>query len=763
MHLIDWLIMSLPLLICGCIAVYTQRYVRSVADFMAGGRNAGRFLICTARSEQGSGAAVFVAGFQVFLVAGFTLSWWSQLSVPISLLVMITGFVIYRFRQTRAMTLGQFFEMRYTRNFRLFAGALGFLAGLINFGIIPAVGSRFMVAFLGWPQTVHLLGMEVPTFLLLMSLFLTLTVIMTTTAGQVSVLLTDCAEGMFSQIFYTIIAIVLLVCVFNWADTKAALLNTEPGKSLVNPFDSMGLKDFNIWYVLIGIFGGTYRCIAWQNSHAFNSSAATPHEARMGSILGRWRGFAAGVMVTLLSACALTYFKTHTAAIDAALSKIQDPAVRDQMRAPIALTMMLPVGVKGMLLSICLMGIIAGDGIHLHSWGSIFIQDVVAPLRQRPSRKQTYITFAVMEFLWCVIAGLLYAFVLRPAHPGLAANTPLMLGLGVLWGGVGAAGLIPFGKLISSSEPLTPRQHIFLLRMAIVGVACWAFLFGWLVPQIKYVQYWWGITEAIFVSGAGVAIIGGLYWSRGTTTGAWIALIVGSVLACCGIGAQFYHERVLNTDFIMTLPWIDWSFRVNIPLITFTVSMTAIACYVISSLLVGRDRHNMDRLLHRGAYAVEPESAVVAARRADAKAAAILKPPNWFFRIITFGIDEHFSRSDRWITIGITLWSMTWFTMFVVGSIVYFVHPWSNAVWANYWFVVSICLPLVIGFVTTIWFTWGCTRDMRVFFRRLREEKVNTHDDGTVAHGENAEDTTAPGESLEQGGAAAEETDGKQR
>ena len=669
MQLLDWLIMIVPLVICSGIAVYTRRYVRSVADFMAGGRAAGRFLICTARSEQGSGAAVFVAAFQVFLVAGFTLTWWNQLSVPVSLLLMITGFVIYRYRQTRAMTLGQFFEMRYSRGFRLFAGMLGFVAGLVNFGIIPAVGARFMVAFLMLPQKVCLFSIgghpvEVQTFLLLMALFLTITVLMTTTAGQVSVLLTDCAEGMFSQIFYTIIALVLVFMVFNWPETKTVLMATDPGKSMVNPFESMGLKDFNIWYVLIGIFSGTYRCIAWQNSHAFNSSAATPHEARMGSILGRWRNFAAGVMITLLSVCALTYYKTHSAEIAAALGSITDPSVRDQMRAPVALTMMLPTGVKGMLLAICLMGIIAGDGIHLHSWGSIFVQDVVMPLRRKP---------------------------------------------------------------------LSPSQHILLLRLGIIGVALWAFLFGWLVPQIKYVSYWWGITEAIFVSGAGVSIIGGLYWSRGTTAGAWVALIVGSILASAGIGTQYYYERVLQTDLVARLPFTQWTFNVNVPLICFSVAMTAIACYVVTSLLTGRSRHNMDKLLNRGAYAVEPESAVAAGEEDNGRP---VKRPNWFFRIVTFGIDEQFSRTDRWITIGITLWSMTWFSIFVVGSIVYLIHPWSNDSWATYWLWTAIYLPLGIGCITTVWFTWGCTHDMIVFFRRLRAEKVDEHDDGTVEHDE---------------------------
>ena len=639
MHWLDWLILLLPIGVCAAIAVRSRRYVRTVSDFMAGGRHAGRYLICTARSEQGSGAAVFVGAFQAFLVSGFTISWWGQLSVPAGLLLMVTGYVIYRYRQTKVLTLGELFERRYSRNFRLFAGVLGFVAGLLNFGIIPAVGARFMVAFLQLPQTVHLLtasGPAVPTYLVLMAMFLTVCVIMTTTAGQISVLLTDCAEGMFSQLFYTVIAVVLLVNVFDWSETKHVLLDTNPGESLVNPFDSLGLKDFNIWFVLIGVFFIFYRTIAWQNQHAFNSSAATPHESRMGGVLGKWRAFAAGVMVTLLSLCAITFFKTHTAEIEAVLSRYSDPAVRNQMRAPVALTMMLPIGVKGALLSICLMGIIAGDGIHLHSWSSIFIQDVVMPLRKRP---------------------------------------------------------------------LSPTQHLRLLRMAVVGVAVWAFFFGWLFPQTKYIAYWWSITEAVFVSGAGVALIGGLYWSRGTTAGAWAGLIVGALLAGAGIGTEFYFQRVMGRSFYLSLPEIS-----------FYSSITAVLVYGAVSWLTCRERFDMDWLLNRGAYADPAE--VVAEKPVGPKR-------SWLYRVLTFGIDEHFTRGDRFITVGITAWSMLWFAIFLIGTVVTWFHPFANEAWATYWLWMAVYLPLVIGTVTTVWFTWGCTRDMVVFFRRLREDHAN--------------------------------------
>ncbi|HEY3321609.1 MAG TPA: sodium:proline symporter [Planctomycetota bacterium] len=680
MHIIDWLIMLIPLAICGYIAIYSRRFVNGVADFMAGGRNAGRFLISTARSEQGSGAVVFVAIFQAFYHSGFGLNWWQNIAVPISLIVMTTGYVIYRYRETRALTLGQFFEMRYSRKFRLFTGVLGFFAGIVNFGIIPVVGAKCMVYLLELPQEFVLFSHTIPTHLLLMGIFLSLCVLTTTTGGQVSVLLTDCAEGMFSQLFYTLIAVVVLISFFKWDSTKAMLLDTAPGKSLVNPFDAFGIADFNIWYVLMGIIGGNfYRTIAWQNQHAFNSSAATPHESRMGGILGRWRAFAVTTMVTLLAVCAMTHLHDPQghASVQSVLDGIKDPATQDQMRLPTALSQFLPIGIKGMLLSICLMGIISGDGIHLHSWGSILIQDVIMPFRK---------------------------------------------------------------------NPLSPRQHLLLLRLAIVGVALWAFAFGWIFPQTKYVQFWWAVTEAIFIGGAGIAVVGGLYWGRGTTTGAWTGLFVGSALAGAGILADLYCRLGLAEGREWVIGGISLSqnheFILNGVQVSFYSGLLACLAYGVVSLLTCKQPHNMDRLLHRGQYAVESER-----HNDDASDGHRV---SWLDRIV--GIDHHFNRMDRWITHGIFWWSMFWFGFFVVGTAVYLLIRKSghdqdyNGWWADYSLITGIYLPLLIGAGTTIWFTIGCWQDMRVFFKRLREEKVDVHDDGTVVK-EAAIETPVPTES----------------
>ncbi len=641
MQFVDWLFVGLPFVLIVGVALYTRRYVRSVADFMAGGRHAGRYLLANAGSEKLAGAALFVATFEQFSQTGFTIGWWNQILVPVGLFIGITGFVIYRYRQTRALTLAQFFEMRYSRRFRLFAGAVGFVAGIVNFGIIPAVGARFFVYFVGFPVTVHLGGIELPTYLLLMACFLSGSLILTTLGGQITILVTDCVEGMFSQIFYVIIACGVLA-VFTWPQIHDVLLAQPAGKSLVNPFDTSGARDFNLTYVLMLAFVNVYGTMAWQNSHAFNSSGATPHDARMGGIVGRWRGFASAVMVAALSLCTLTFlqhpaFHAGAEQVRGIVDAIPNKGTAQQMYWPIALSHILPVGIKGMLCTVLLMGVISGDGMAIHSWGSILIQDVVVPLRKKP---------------------------------------------------------LPVGL------------HLRLLRLAIVGVALFAYAFGAIFQQTDKLLLWWAVTQAIFVGGAGVAIIGGLYWNRGTTAGAWAGMITGSVLSVAGI-------------VLREVPALHFPF--NGMQVSFGVTLIAIAVYVTVSLLTCRVPHNMDRLLNRGAYAVEPEDP-----------GKSVKNVSWIVRVV--GIDEHFSRSDRWVTWSVFGWSMFWFALFALGSAVYLLHPWSNEAWVGYWRIVNVWLPLGIGVLTTVWFTLGGVHDMRLFFQRLRRETVDLADDGVVGH-----------------------------
>jgi SSS family solute:Na+ symporter len=345
MQTIDWILLVVPLFVVFSVGLYTRRYLKSVADFLSGGRVAGRYLLAVARGEMQAGAVVFVALFEVIAKSGFVLRWWEWINGPVIFLVTISGFVVYRYRETRAMTLAQFFEVRYSKKFRVFTGMLGFAAGVVNFGIIPAVGARFLVYFLGLPQELTLFSHAVPTYIPLMAAFLSIALMIVLAGGLLTMMVTDCLEGIISQVMYLVI-IVALLSAFDWSQINTVLAQRPTGQSFLNPFDSGSLKDFNLAYMLMGLFATIYGTMAWQNASAYNSAASTPHESRMAGILGRWRELGKVAVVTLLAVCAMTYlqhpdFAAQSAQARQDIARISPQKIQDQMTVPVALSLFL--------------------------------------------------------------------------------------------------------------------------------------------------------------------------------------------------------------------------------------------------------------------------------------------------------------------------------------------------------------------------------------------------------------------------------------
>jgi SSS family solute:Na+ symporter len=688
---LDWAILFVPLVIVLFMGWRVQRHMRAVSDFLVGGRLAGRYLVAVGSGEAAMGLITVVAMFEMYYRSGFALGFWNGLATPLMLVATLTGFAVYRYRETRALTMAQFFEIRYSRGFRIFAGALAWAAGVLNYAVFPAVGGRFIIHYCQLPESVVFGGFVVPTLGLVMAAFLSLAVLLVMLGGHLTTMVTDSLSGVMSYAMYAVV-IVTVLTIFGFSQMQGALLDRPPGKSMLNPFDTHDLTQFNVFFILVGILSGLYNLLSWQGTQAYNAAAASPHEQRMGMVLGVWRSSLSIAMILLLSVAAYTYmhhpdFSSGAQAVTSELttrinldSAAAAAQIREQMLVPVAIRHFLPVGVVGLFCAVMVLMLVSTDTTYLHSWGSIFVQDVFMPWFKR---------------------------------------TP------------------------------SPRAQIWMLRLSILSVALFAFLWSLWFNQLTYILMLFALTGAVYLGGAGAVILGGLYWRRGTAAGAWAALSLGAMIALTGLLCTQLWPGTIHPYLLAhapealaragellhwlgdALPFVEWEvsperFPISGQEIYFLSMATSVFAYVVVSLATCRAPFDMDRLLHRGRYRVDE---VAPATAADGR-----RFGGW--RKLLLGWDEQFSRGDRILSLSVFSYSMGLFAIWsaaVAWNLL--VHPFSSEEWATYFWVINIGLALAVGAVTSVWFTIGVFRDLRSLFARLAKANRDASDNGQVRDG----------------------------
>lgn len=638
---IDWAIVLAVFLVMLGGVFLSRSYMRSVVDFLAAGRSAGRYLLTVSQGIASVGAITVVATLEMNYEAGFALSWWGLTMGMVVLVVTASGWVIYRFRRTRSLTLAEFMERRYSRRFRVFVGFVAFLAGIINFGIFPAVGARFFIYFVGLPSRVSAAGVSLETFPLVMLLLLGFSLFFVFAGGQVTVILTDFIQGLFLNVVFLVVPLYLLLTI-DWSDIATGLAAAPADASLVNPFKTGHVENFNFWYFLIGVLIFVYGAMSWQGTQAYNASATSAHEARMGGMLTNWRDIPRNLSLLLIPVVAYAVmhnpvFADQAGRVNEVLAGVDGETLRNQLRIPLVLTTLLPHGLMGAFAAVMLAAFVTTHDTYLHSWGSILIQDVVMPLRRRP---------------------------------------------------------------------FTPEQHVRYLRWAITGVAGFIFLFSLMFRQTQHIALYFAITGAIFFGGSGAVLIGGLYWNRGTTPAAWGAMLTGSTIAVAGVLVHQVHPGFFINGQVFSAIGIGAS----------------TAVYVGVSLLGPRRTVDLDRILHRGPFAVA----------ADRPHPARRDEPSRLLRLL--GMGREFTRRDRilyFVTYG---WTLGWTTIFVVGTVYNLVSEVADQAWLDYW-KWYLKFQAVMAVVVIVWFTLGGLRDVRTMLGRLKGERLDVADDGYVAAG----------------------------
>lgn len=746
---IDWCITIIPMAALIWMAFYSRRYARGVVDYLAAGRIAGRYVISVGDLTAGLSVITLVAGCEQNYQTGFAVGFWGAITAPVGVFIALTGYCMYRWRETRCLSMGQFLEMRYgSKFFRVFCATLRTIAEMVTNAIGPAIATNFFIYYLGLPHKIMICGVNLPCYAIIVALCLILALMFILPGGRISLLITDCVQGLLCYpVFVVIVGYIILN--FSWTyDIAPVMWNRVPGQSFMNPYDVSELRDFNIFALIVSLCGSVLNRAGWIGNDT-SGAAKTPHEQKMAGVLGSWRNGFSWMMILLLAIVVIVFmtsphfvgknrFNTNSTEVRQELSaKVLEEAIPDDeaLRAKIiAKVKEVPSRVT--------QEYIDSPNSQQKNLDTPYFDTVRQELGDTPEGRYQFQKFRSLYqqmMMPTVVAkifpvGMLGLFCLLMVMLLISTDDSRIFNA--------SSTLMQDVILPMFKGHLPQAKHLLYLRLMTIGVAVFFLIVSLFFAQLDYINMFTTIMCSLWLGGAGPIMVFGLYSRFGNLTGAWCAIIFGSGTSLAGLILQRtwaltvypFLEKMgwvegLN-NFLVTVsspfnPWIEWSmdpvkFPINSFEIYFISMILSVGGYVIGSYLTYKP-YDLDKLLHRGKYADGPE---------PVKEKWTLR--NIFSKII--GITPEYTRGDRIIAYSVFFYSVVYSVGIVFFAIVIWnaIWPWPHSWWTVKFFITTLLIPGIVGVISTIWFMIGGSIDAIQLFRDLKKRVEDPNDNGQI-------------------------------
>jgi solute:Na+ symporter, SSS family len=746
MGLIDWLIVVIPVTFVIGMGFYSRKYIRGVADFLAAGRLCGRYVISVGDIANALSIIGLVAYVEVHYKTGFALAFWQAIISPLGIVMALFGYCTYRFRETKAMSLGQFLEMRYNRKLRIFAASLRSLSEMLANMIMPAIAARFFIYFLDLPHTLYIFGLAIPTFMLVIIICLTVAIGIICMGGTLALVITDAIQGMLCFPLI-VVFIIFILYKFSWSsEIIPVMMDRVPGESFLNPYDLSKLRDFNLFFVVVMVFCTIFHRASWIGAGT-SSAAKNPHEQKMAGLLGAWRTSITSIFYLLIAITIITLLnhsnwapqaKTIRDSVSSHISKelVSDNAKRKIFNARInaipaqhhQIGIEKPLSQKANLDTPLLTtahtafkefeGEFAGNA-KFQQFRTLYHQMMLG-------RSMRQMLPPVLLGLFC----LLMVLVMISTDDTRIYSATITLTQDVV---------MPLRK-----KPFTPKQHVWTLRIVAIGIGVFFFCGSFFMAQLDYINLFVTIMCTMWMGGCAPVMIFGLYSRFGTTAGAFTSLITGMIMSISGIliqrnWADIVYPWLIEINYIEPLskflsavskplnPYIVWEmdpvkFPINSYEFYLITMLVTLFLYCLVSYLTMKKPFNLERMLHRGIYNLD----------GDKK-----EPLHWSLSTVfskLLGITKEYTTGDKVIAWGFFLYSFVWGFLFTIVFVIIwnFFSPLSIKWWGNYFFIVYLVVPGIMAAISTFWFGIGGFIDLRQLFRDLKTRVDNPLDNGQV-------------------------------
>jgi SSS family solute:Na+ symporter len=480
---LDWTIVLAYVVAASVIGLLCRRYIHSLADFVVAGRGVSAFLgVATL-----SGTEIGLVTVMYFAEFGFK-NGFSALSVAVlagvsMVFVGASGFMIAGLRRSGAMTLAEYYQMRYNPGVRLLGGIIIAVAGILNMGVFLKVGALFLQKITVMPEVVDLINrntgeliVSLPMLNLIMTALLILVLAYTFVGGMVSVVITDYLQfvvlsaGIALGTFYA-----LNDHTVGGFDGIVQAVAEQRGASGFNPFVrelsgnavvGVGII-YLIWQAMHWL--GTSN---WQTYALRTTSVTTPGVARRMFAFTGLAFFGRAAIPMLWGVAALAYF-AHAGGLESFEGGESLAAM------PAFLAEVLPWGALGLLTAGMLAAFMSTHDSYLLAWSAVICQDIIAPVARM------------------------------------------------------------FGRDISD------RTRIVITRILILAIGLFVLYWGLWYEVPGTVWGYLAMTGTMYIAGAMMVLSFGLYWRRASVAGAYSALILGCIPGLIYIVASVINTQAV--------------------------------------------------------------------------------------------------------------------------------------------------------------------------------------------------------------------------
>lgn len=521
---LDWVIIAIYMALPLAVGLLAFKFIHNVKGFVLGGGTAGTSLNIATYIGTGLGLVTLMYASIDAIQHGFAYVTLALIGFAVIALIGATGVVISPLRKMGVLTIPEYFEKRYSRRVRILGGALCVLAGVLNMGLFPKMGAIFLTYVTGLGDTAVDASL---TINIITSLLIVLVLIYTVLGGMVSVIINDYIQfivlslGMALGIFFCLtheslgwermidtIAVERGEAMFN---PLAAPVEIAPKELSPEAYDRIltnippsiretvvdeatgklkpvTLAGYGWTWIVFNMLVFFVAGFCWAPESSRALTAKNPQVAKRTFLFSSPGQFARLAIPALWAVAAFTLIS-------------QTPELKDFF-------------------------------FPTHE-----LYGMAGPIHE-PAAAMPLMLGKIMPtgLLGLLVAGLLAAF--------LSTNDSYLL----CWASVIARDIV--GPL--RGKPLTGQQEIRVIRISVVLIGICLLAWGIWYKLPDSVWNYMSVSGTIFLSGCGIALLGGIYWKGASTIGAYASMFTGLV-AIAGLFLDPLNEMLQSSGYSLTL------------------------------------------------------------------------------------------------------------------------------------------------------------------------------------------------------------------